>query len=38
MRHQILHTAQPGTGTEEKLVELLARDSRQKRITLVDAG
>jgi hypothetical protein len=34
----ILHTAQPGTGTEEKLVELLARDSRQERITLVDAG
>ncbi|MFC5150341.1 helix-turn-helix transcriptional regulator [Streptomyces amakusaensis] len=34
----ILHTAQPGTGTEQKLAELLARDARQERISLVEAG
>lgn len=32
----ILHTAQPGTGTEQKVAELLSRGSR--RIALVEAG
>jgi hypothetical protein len=34
----ILHTPQPGSGTEQRLEELLAREARQERISLVEAG
>lgn len=34
----MLHTARPGTETREKVVELLERDERKGRISLVEAG
>ncbi|MCT4352112.1 helix-turn-helix transcriptional regulator [Streptomyces sp. Je 1-79] len=34
----MLHTARPGTETREKVVELLGRDERKGRISLVEAG
>ncbi|MFC8506965.1 helix-turn-helix transcriptional regulator [Streptomyces sp. NPDC057411] len=34
----MLHTAQAGTKTREKVVELLGRDERKGRISLVEAG
>ncbi|MFF4170802.1 helix-turn-helix transcriptional regulator [Streptomyces sp. NPDC001744] len=34
----MLHTARPGTETREKVVELLGRDERKGRISLVEVG